>query len=84
MVYLGYSLFFTPLSPDYGLPSLCVPGKFVMHFQRVSGALLGQLSHSYLKTFCGGGKVFRKIFAVLMKETTGAKTGVKQFGGPVF
>lgn len=55
-----------------------------MHFQRVSGALLGQLSHSYLKTFCGGGKVFRKIFAVLMKETTGAKTGVKQFGGPVF
>lgn len=52
-----------------------------MHFQRVSGALLGQSSHTVtLKKLCGGGKVFRKIFAALMKGTTGAKT----FGGPVF
>lgn len=39
-----------------------------MRFQRVSEALLGQLSHTVtLKMLCGGGKVFRKIFAALMK-----------------
>lgn len=88
LVYLGYSLFFfffffAPLSPDYGLHILCAPGKFVMNFQRVSGALLGLRSHTVTwkkKKLCGGGKVFRKNFAALMKGTT----GVKMFGGPVF
>lgn len=79
LVYLGYSLFFAPLSPKYGLPSLCVPGKFVMHFQRVSGALLGQLPHTVTLKM-EKGKVFRKIFAALTKGIRGAKT----FEGPVF
>lgn len=73
---------FASLSSDYGLPSLCVPEKFVwMHFQRVSGALLGHLSHTVtLKKLCGARKVFRKLFAALMKGITGSK----MFGGPVF